>query len=616
MSASQESPADGEPPAGGVSGGERREGVAPGTRFVLSGLSWLMLAAALPGIGRHHGFGHLAFIALVPWALSASRPGRRAFLAEWAAASIGLTLTFLWMRKLLPGLVPIMGLVPALWPAAAGLLLRRLSRRFPLAVAVPVAWMAGELARWLLPVPLTFGWWRLGVMAHDSLWFAGSARVFGIWGLSYVFAAFAGAVADALRARELEAPWSLGSKLAGFGPLAFAIAATFLYPAPETRPGPSVMIVQPGIEQKRKTWSKDPFSEVYLPSCNLTRSGLAELEAAGEPPPDLIGWGESMLIVPVYEDSAIAGVREGLNTLPWTGRSVRPGEPEFFAVRERELVQGFLFGDRSTHGHFAPGLLEAEPEWGADVLAGQRLIPEGTSFFSGAESVFVHEGAIRRRNAGFLWDSEGRRGPPAPKVTLVPGAEDMRGLHRVPFLLDMMLSLGGYVPDLVPAERTEVLTLDTRSGESFALGATICYDNAFDVPYTEPVRRTAVDFHLVASNEAWYEQTVEMDQMAAFSRLIAQATGRSIVRVANSGISMVIDPGGAEVATIEVDGRRKMVGGTLTTRVPVPVRDGEGRAPKTIFVRTELLQLWGWAGLILALWARAGRSPGRSSPRS
>ena len=71
-----------------------------------------------------------------------------------------------------------------------------------------------------------------------------------------------------------------------------------------------------------------------------------------------------------------------------------------------------------------------------------------------------------------------------------------------------------------------MLELVTRDDRTFRFGATVCFDNAFLAPYTDPAAEGPLDFHLVVSNEAWYRTSFEMDQMVAFSRLIALATGR------------------------------------------------------------------------------------------
>src|SRR6185503_308938 len=111
-----------------------------------------------------------------------------------------------------------------------------------------------------------------------------------------------------------------------------------------------------------------------------------------------------------------------------------------------------------------------------------------------------------------------------------------------------------------------------------------------------PARTADVDFHLVVSNEAWFEHSLEADQMIAFSRLAAISTGRSIVRATNSGISCVLAPDGSEVARLRLGDEDRQVRGTLRATVPVPVggarspfeaREGETRKA-TPFVRWQL----------------------------
>ncbi|HRV82187.1 MAG TPA: nitrilase-related carbon-nitrogen hydrolase, partial [Planctomycetota bacterium] len=116
-----------------------------------------------------------------------------------------------------------------------------------------------------------------------------------------------------------------------------------------------------------------------------------------------------------------------------------------------------------------------------------------------------------------------------------------------------------------------------------------------------------VDFHLVASNEAWYEESVLMDHMLAFSRLEAIQVGRSVLRATNSGASALFGPDGRLLALLEQDGRHKMVRGTLRVTVPVPKRDADGAAPLTPYVRTRRIQAWAFGILVLACAFLAGK---------
>jgi apolipoprotein N-acyltransferase len=579
-----------------------------------------------PGLLRPGGFGHLAFVALFPWAWAASRPGRRAFLVEWIVGGIGLAAWVFWLRHVFAPVLPAIALVTGLYPAFAGVALRRLVRRFPLAFAAPAAWMLGEMPRWLLEAPFSFGWWRLGAMAHDTPWLAGSARVWGTWGLSWVFAAFAGMLADLWlrRGPPVDRPPPRAALLLGCGPLVLGVVFSLATAPPPLAPRdtwPRVLLVQPGIEQERKMRPEEPLRDLYGNACALTHEGLEKLRAAGEPPPDLVAWGETMLWISTAGEGFAAAVEGGAQPLPWTGMSLTPAQAHNIESGEEAFVQGLIFGRESAIEAVHPSALRvlAAP-WLEHVLGGEPLVPRGTSFFAGTEHFVVQEGAVRRSNVGLLWDADGSRQGPAGKLHLVPGAEDVVGTQRFDFFLDAIRAAGGYVPDLLEADRIEVLELRTRSGRSFRMAVSICYDNAFDDPYTGPLRREPVDFHLVASNEAWYREDGEMEHMMAFSRLIAIATGRSVVRATNSGISSVIDPQGREHATLEVDGKRKMVRGTLLSDVPVPLRSerrsekpgGDGWAPRTFFVRWEPFQLGAWGALIL-LSLFLSRRPRRAS---
>jgi apolipoprotein N-acyltransferase len=588
--------------------------------------AWALVVLSQPGLGRSGGFGHTAFVALVPWALVCARPGRAAKSIEWLGATLGLVGMTLWMRHLLPWLVPLLGLVPGVYVVLSGVLLRRMARRYTLALAVPAAWTVGEALRWGLNAPLSFGWWRLGTMAHDTPWLAGSARVWGVWGLTWVFAAFAGWLADLWRHSHPLAGFTPAPRwqahVFGLGPLTLAVALSALVRPPATVPGPRVLLVTPGLEQRFKAGgSRDPLFDLFLDPCALTAQGLAAAAAAGEPV-DLVAWGETMLYGHALADGVEAAFRAGAQAPAWTRRT---WDEDWLLGGARALeteVNGVLFGDVARRSALFDERLRALDEpWAEAVAAGGALLPPGTSFFSGTEIVVVRGGdELRRLNGAYVWDARGKRGPPAAKVHLVPGAEDPRGMQGFTFILDAMEAVGGYVPDFVAGDEVAILELRARAGDRvWRVGATVCYDNVFDDPYTDPTLRPgSVDFHLVASNEAWYVDSPEMDHMLAFSRLAAIASGRSLVRATNSGVTIVFDPAGREVAALEQDGRRKMARGTLRAVVPVPRRDGRGAAPVTPYARTRRLQqVLGWLLLaVLTLVASRRVTPGDERVRT
>src|SRR6185436_15115681 len=100
------------------------------------------------------------------------------------AAGIGISALCIWSTYVLWITLLAVAIVPAFYMAVAGIVLRILARRFPLALAAPAAWVALETLRFLIEPPFGFGWMHLGTHLHATRWIAGSARVFGVGGLS------------------------------------------------------------------------------------------------------------------------------------------------------------------------------------------------------------------------------------------------------------------------------------------------------------------------------------------------------------------------------------------------------------------------------------------------
>ena len=348
-----------------------------------------------------------------------------------------------------------------------------------------------------------------------------------------------------------------------------------------------MLLVQPGFEQKRKQFD-DPRQN-FLSTRAQTMAALAARAERGEDPPDLVCWGESMLYLLLVEDGVAEAVRRGVQPPPWQGE-VTLRDLERLAQLETEWVAGSLFGDWTGGGR----------RFASDAAA----FPAGTSFLCGAETLDVVGDELRRRNALVLFGPDARRSRGAAKRFLVPGAETMLGLERFEAVREIVFEVAAYIPDFVAAEGPNVLTLETREGERFRFVAAVCFDNAFDSLFVDACASGAVDFHFVASNEAWYETSCEMDQMVAFSRLIAVATGRAMVRATNSGVSLVLGPDGAELGRVRAGGVDRAVDGDLSARVPVPA-SGAGNTPY-VALRTWLRLFAVLAGPLLVVFSRSG----------
>jgi apolipoprotein N-acyltransferase len=528
-------------------------------RAALLLLAPLVGHAAGPGVFLADGSALLAALAVALWgaAASTSPGGRRGLVLEWLAGGLWGALILWWTTYVVGAALLWVWAVWGLYLLLAGALLRRLRERLPLTAAIAFAWTSVEALRAILVPPIGLGWLRLGHHAAGTPALAGSARVWGVEGLTFALAALGGLLAALLvrrRARPAEVLW-------GLTPLALAALLAQLVPPPAIVDGPRVLLVQPGFEQERKQYG-DPWANLEA-SARLSFQALGDLAQAGEPPVDLVVWGESMLSVPLLSEDAEAAVAGGAQLVPWE--------------------EGFTTADLGR-------LRELERRWVRERLV-ERL-PDGVSFAAGAEYYAPRDGLLRRHVAAVLYDPDGVRGPPALKHHLVPLGETMLGLERFAVVRSMARAAAGYVPDFRSGPAGGTLELRCRDGRSWRLGGSVCFDNAFPGPYVAATRAGA-QLHLVVSNEAWYRESCEMDQMVAFSRLAALSTGLAMVRATNSGLSLVIGPDGRELGRVrDAEGRDRATSGWGAWTVPVPA--GAERPP---FVR-----LFPWIrGLALAL---------------
>jgi apolipoprotein N-acyltransferase len=78
----------------------------------------------------------------------------------------------------------------------------------------------------------------------------------------------------------------------------------------------------------------------------------------------------------------------------------------------------------------------------------------------------------------------------------------------------------------------------------------ICFESTYP-GLSRRARRLGADLIVNVSNDSWFETTAAPDQHLAMTRFRAVETGLPIIRVANTGISSVIDPWGVELGRLE-----------------------------------------------------------------
>ncbi|MBK8907838.1 MAG: apolipoprotein N-acyltransferase [Rhodospirillales bacterium] len=118
----------------------------------------------------------------------------------------------------------------------------------------------------------------------------------------------------------------------------------------------------------------------------------------------------------------------------------------------------------------------------------------------------------------------------------------------------------------------------------------ICYEVIFPGRVTEPSRRP--DWLLNLTNDAWYGISPGPYQHFAAARLRAVEEGLPLVRVANSGVSAIVDPFGRTVASLDL-GKVGSLDGPLPRPLAAPTpyaRFGDG----VVLVMVLAAGLIGW----------------------
>src|SRR5215468_5885929 len=158
--------------------------------------------------------GPLGFVALVPWLTLVRAPvsNKRRYFAAYVGGVTFFALATQWVRVAHPmmylswlGLSVVM---PLFWLVALAILRRFDKLGVPLAVAVPVAWVALEYCRMHFPTGfpfmkpvgayqmIGFGWYFLGYTQHSFAQLIQIADLGGVYAVSFVVASVNGALAS------------------------------------------------------------------------------------------------------------------------------------------------------------------------------------------------------------------------------------------------------------------------------------------------------------------------------------------------------------------------------------------------------------------------------------
>jgi apolipoprotein N-acyltransferase len=582
---------------------------------VLAGATGLLL----PLIFAPGNIWPLAYVCLVPWLIGVVASQRRAtmFLVSYGLGVLFFffSLNWLWPVTVWPpqgifGIqIPIgtllLGLYLGLYFPLAAWLIRFAYKRLraPLALAVPVVWVATDLVRAYLPVvPYDGRWQYTGLqwffLAHSHynvLPLIQVADVAGAYGVSFLIAAVNGWLAELIchpvvwnSARV----WTRRQKVIT-AIVAAAMGGDLAYGVVELnrgtlQPGPRVAVIQ--TDQPLFVESGFGMSAAAL---DKVVWNLLDEAVQAQPRPDIVVLPETM----------------------WPYRLNREFREMVFT--DNEIRQASRFEqERAKRDH--ERLKKLASDTGATIVVGSLSLehyPERPHF------------KTEKYNSVLVY----RPGEDEPerydKIHLVLFGE------FIPFRRGHLHWFYNYLNGVMPWTEEYSLTAGTeyrvfetqaasQHGRTYHFGSPICYE----ITMSDACRRFAygaigkrADLLINLSNDGWFFYKSELPQHLAVAVFRAVENRVGLVRSVNTGISAAIDPKGHILEAMLKDGRWReraepqLVRGRWR-RNPLPYQGLTGvlRQQVPVDPRVTLYMRWGnWlpivcmvvsGGLLLAWW--------------
>jgi apolipoprotein N-acyltransferase len=286
-----------------------------------------------------------AFLCLVPMAAAVARQADEG--GTWRASArigfwtgfLGYGATLYWIAialaiytklAILGYFASLMVLAPVVAAGAAALFAARRATRWPLALLLPVSWVAVEMVIMHMS-DLAFPWLPLGLAVAGRPVLAQAAELSGVHGLSLWIAVTNGLLADAWLARGR---WGgVAARVVGAGALAAAFWGYGAWRMERivTRPVARIAIVQPNVPQEDK-WQAENQGRILGMLLGGTREALASADAR------LVVWPEVSLPGflpehPEWENALAAVTRESHTPILFGVLDVQfpsPGQFEYF----------------------------------------------------------------------------------------------------------------------------------------------------------------------------------------------------------------------------------------------------------------------------------------------
>jgi apolipoprotein N-acyltransferase len=176
----------------------------------------------------------------------------------------------------------------------------------------------------------------------------------------------------------------------------------------------------------------------------------------------------------------------------------------------------------------------------------------------GAPAFTREESQVKYHNSAFLFSPEGDILGRYDKIHLVPFGEYVPLKNVLFFVHKMVEDIG----DFYPGKQPEVLSFQGKK-----LGVLICYEIIFPELVWRYIQKGA-SFLVTITNDAWFGRTSAPYQHNSMATFRAIENRVFVVRVANTGITSIIDPTGRIISATEIFTKGVIIGKIKIVRSP------------------------------------------------
>ncbi len=214
----------------------------------------------------------------------------------------------------------------------------------------------------------------------------------------------------------------------------------------------------------------------------------------------------------VYQDETANAARRGADLIVWP-----------------EAAAAFLFQPDDRY----PATLAEDAAYRGALLTLARNIRVPILF--GAPALTQQDGHVGFYNRAYLVSAKGEVEAHYDKMELVPFGEYVPARSLLGFFVNRVVQGFG---DMVPGDRQTLFSV-----KGAKLGVLICYESIFP-DFTRREVNLGANILVNITNDAWYGESSAPFQVLAMAAMRSVETKVPTVRVANTGISAIIEPSG------------------------------------------------------------------------